>query len=262
MNEGSHIEVGYQTYSGNTMMLEVNGHWLDREAVPLVHQDDYKQLCEGCNGLNGGCAQWAPYFEWIKPSVKKFFVIDVKLDMAWAVKYAYRYKDSVARHNYFRMGYADLLTDRYIWYLAKRLEQVSGYFTLGAGHCHGCRSKKMCTVLRAEPCINTRGRHYSVEATGVECSALSEVLYGRRLPWWFKGEALPTEIRRFSGLFSNDNLDGALLDAVRSHRSYIPIDQVVQMPTYAEMMLPAPDDSQDAGRMFPMYIGFDDSEAV
>lgn len=257
MADGIHIEVGYQTYSGNTMILEVNGHLVDRDGIPLVHQDDYRDMCGDCRGLNGGCAKWAPYFEWVKPSIKKFFVIDVKIDMAWAIKYAYRYKDSVARHNYFRMGYADLLTDRYTWGIVKQIEQASGCYTLGLGHCHGCRSKAMCTVLRGETCVNPSARHYSIEATGVECSTLTESLYGHRLPWWFRGESLPIEMRRFAGVFSNDNLDGMLLDAVRAHHSYIPIDQVVPMPEYEIMMVPAPDASQDAGYTFPMYTDFD-----
>lgn len=258
MNDGIHIKAGYKTYSGNTMILEVNGHWMDREHVPLVHQDDYKTLCEGCRGLNGGCSQWAPYFEWIKPSMKRFYVVSVKLDMAWAVKYAYRWKQSVSRHNYFRMGYADLLTDRYTWSIVKHMEKATQCYTLGLGHCHGCRSKKMCTVLRGEPCINPKQRHYSVEATGIECSTLSEMLYGRRLPWWFKGDALPAEMRRFAGMFSNDNLDGALLNAVRAHRSYISPDDVVAMPQYEMQLIDAPADSQDAGHSYMMYTDFED----
>jgi hypothetical protein len=258
MIKGIRIKAGYKTYSGNTMVLEINGHWLPRENVPLVHQEDYKQLCEGCKGLNGGCSEWAPYFEWIKPSMKMFFVVDVKIDMAWAIKYAHRHKNSVIHHNYFRCGYADLLTDRYTWGIIKNMEQASGAFAIGLGHCHGCTSKKKCTVLRGEPCINMPARHYSMEATGVECSALNEYLYGTRLPWWFKGAELPYEMRRYAGLFSNDNLDYMLLDMVKAHRSFIPLDQVVPMPWYEAEIVSAPSTSMDAGQVFPMYVGFED----
>lgn len=253
-----HVKAGYKTGSGNTMIIEVGGRLVKREDMPLIHPADYKSLCEGCKGLNGGCAEWAPYFEHIKPSQRAFYVVDVKLDMAWAIKYAFRHSDNVIKHNFFRCSYADLLTDRYTWSLIKRMEQQSGCYALGIGHCHGCRSKKMCTVLRGEPCIATDKRHYPIEATGVECSALNVLLYGQRLPWWFKSDALPIEMRRYTGLFTNDNLEAYLVDAMRAHRSYIPLDQVVPMPQYEMDCIAAPADSMDAGHEFPMYVGFED----
>lgn len=259
MLDGIWTRVGYRTGSGNTMTIEVSGHCIPREDMPLVELADYKQLCEGCKGLNGGCANWAPYFEWIKPSQKFFYVIDVKLDMAWAIKYAHRMGDNVIKHNYFRCCYADLLTDKYTWFLVKTMAQASGNYALGIGHCHGCRSKKMCTVLQGDKCINPEGRTYSVEATGVECSQLNLMLYGERLPWWFKGSALPWYMRRFAGLFTNDNLDAHLMDAVKAHRSFISVEQVVPMPQYDMEMIEAPETSlQDAGTVFPMYVDFTD----
>lgn len=259
MLNGVSIKAGYRTGSGNTMIIEVHGHLVPREDIPLVDLADYKQLCEGCRGLNGGCSQWAPYFEWIKPSQRYFYVVDVRLDMAWAIKYAHRHAKSVVQHNYFRCGYADLLTDKYTWSLIKYMEKVSGQYALGIGHCHGCRSKKMCTVLRGERCITPELRHYSVEATGVECSQLNLMLYGSRLPWWFKSEALPMEMRRYAGLFSNDNLEGYLIDAVKAHRSFIQPDEVAPMPLYEIATVPAPTTAlQDAGTVFPMYVDFTD----
>lgn len=251
--------IGYKTASGNTMIMQVSGHMVNRGDMPLVDIADYKQLCEGCRGLNGGCAQWAPYFEWIKPSAKSFFVVDIKLDMAWAIKYAYRHSDNPIKHNYFRCGYADMITDKYTWSIIKHMEQETGCYALGIGHCHGCRSKKMCTVLQGEKCIAPDKRHYSIEATGVECSELNRMLYGDRLPWWFKSEALPLYMRRFAGLFTNDNLEVALWSAVLHHRSHVPLDQVISMPAYGAELVAAPATSlQDAGTVFPMYIDFTD----
>lgn len=252
------IKAGYKTYSGNTMEIEIIGRLMPRSEVPLIEQADYKQLCEGCRGLNGGCAQWAPYFEYIKPSIKHFYVISTRLDMAWAIKYAHRHRNSIIHHNYFRMGYADLLTDRYTWGITKKLWQKTDLFTLGLGHCHGCRSKKACTVLQGDHCINPKARCYSIEATGVECSALNQILRNYRIPWWYKNEALPADMVRMSGLFTDDNLDNLLLDTVMKHRSYIPTSEVIQYPHYELADVPAPADSFDAGTMFLMYVDFDE----
>lgn len=253
------IKAGYRTGSGNTMVLDVTGTLLPRDQIPLIDQRDYMDLCQGCKGLNGGCSYWAPYFEYIKPSQKKFYVVDVKLDMAWAVKYAYRHSNSTIKHNYFRCGYADLLTDHYTWGLIKRMEQETGAYALGIGHCHGCRSKKMCTILQGEKtCISPEKRHYSIEATGVECSALNEQLHGERLPWWFKGPELPLYMRRFAGLFVNHEFDNLLHKLVTSHRSYIPFEQAADLPEYEIAEVLAPADSMDAGTLFPMYVDFGD----
>lgn len=255
--EGIHVEAGYRTASGNTMIIEVNGHLMPRDAVPVVYAEDYVQLCGNCKGLNGGCSLFAPYFDLIKPSMELFYVVDVRIDMAWAIKYAHRHGSSVISHNYFRCGYADLLTDRYLYGMIMKMEEKTGCYALGVGHCHGC-SKKDCTVLRDEACAKPKKRHYSIEATGVECSSLNQLLYGSRLPWWFKGTALPAEMRRYAGLFSNENLDYLLLDVIRERKSYIPLDEVSPMPVYDMDLVDAPADSMDAGVRFPMYTDFEE----
>lgn len=256
--DGIHITVGYKTGTGNTLTLDVDGHLIPREDIPLFYQEDYRTLCGTCKGTNGGCSKFAPYFEYLKPSMKMLYVVTVRLDMAWAIKYAYRHGASISGHNYFRCGYADILTDRYLWGVVKAMHEKTGCYALGVGHCHGCRSKKLCTVLRDEPCINPRMRDHSIEAVGVACSELNQMLYGSRLSWWFKGEPLPVEMRRYAGLFSNENLDYLLLDVIRERKSYIPLDEVTPMPVYDMDLVSAPADSMDAGVKFPMYVDFEE----
>lgn len=261
------MTVGYLTGTKHLISLDVAARWVPRERIPIVEIDQVASMCGTCRGVNGGCPEWAPYFDLITPSLPGIFIIDVTIDMAWAIMWAYRKPNSnVIGHNYFRCGYADILTDRYIKKLLAMVTEAyaeadmgSRVYPLGVGHCPGCRSKKACTVLRGEQCINTRGRMYSIEATGVECSELNKELYGQRLPWWYKSPELPMYMRRYAGIFCHSEVSGVLevllREAMTKHRSYVS-EGPERMPEYPADMVSAPDTSIDAGLSYPAYTDF------
>ena len=241
------------------MTLKVSGHLMSRYDVPIVYPEDVVGMCGKCKGVNGGCAIYAPYFEMVKPSQKHIFIVDVRLDMAWAIKYAHHNPTyGPVRNNYFRCGYGDIITDRYLRKLIAHLMDNTGQYGLGVGHCSGCRSKKLCTVLRGEPCINIEKRRFSIEATGVECSTLNEMLYGHRLMWWFKGSDLPLYMRRYGGVLTNatdlQSLGDLLMDATRASRSFIPIKDTPPIPEFEVAISTVPEEACGEYGQYPAYV--------
>ena len=253
------MDVGYVTGTKHLMRMKVSGHLMDRLDVPVVYPEDVAGMCGKCKGVNGGCSIYAPYFEHIKPSQSHIFIVDVAFDMAWAIKFAYSNPAyGEIRNNYFCCGYGDIITDRYLRKLVNYLTDNTGLYGLGVGHCAGCRSKKMCTVLRGEPCINMAGRRYSIEATGVECSTLNERLYGQRLGWWYKNAALPILMRRYGGVMTTpdnqEELESLLFQATRSIKSYMPVEDTPEPPEYTMEMLDVPEEACGEAGQYPAYV--------
>lgn len=213
-------EVGYATDSGNELSLWVQMHLMDRKDVPLMTEFEQVMSCRDCKGSRGGCPGYAPRFDTLKPSYPYFALLTISMDMAWALKYG-------ARHtSYIPSSWADIITQSYTRRIIGKFTRVG--YTLGLGACPGCR-RKDCAVLQGGRCSKPKVRHYSCEATGVDCDWLHYMLYGEWLPWLYKGHAkVPYYTTRYAGVlvdpvYKDEGLVKVLDDAVHFDKSYIPV---------------------------------------
>lgn len=213
--------VGYKTGSGNIMPLTLYIETVERNSIALAPQEEVGKLCGDCKGWNGGCPGCAPYFQYIKPKMQFMTVLLIEFDMAWAAKYS-RGGRNLISSNYFRMGYADRITDKYAWSILKKSYQKGQNFILGCGHCPTC-SKKHCGPINNLPCRKPLNRFYSMEATGVDCNQIALRITGQELQWWYKDSILPVNMTRVVGIINNDPqaTEALLLDKVISHRSFV-----------------------------------------
>ncbi len=248
--------LGYRTISsGNVLSLDLFGQMYHRDQIPLFYpREDLGVLCHHghhCNGLSGGCPPYAPYFDDIKPSCDWFYVVVVRMDVAWAIQYA-------GSGEYLRFKYVNMLTASYLHRIMSGLSQVRTMFHLGAGGCNGCGSSKNCTVLVNQPCAKPDKRVYSVEATGVDCSELYKMIYGHRLPYWYYDGALPRYMVRYGGIFLNDpgDIDLDLLMVAKADKSYIPV--VPQHMAKRLVKRTAPAHVIDAGMEYLAYEMLED----
>ena len=251
------LDLGYRTGSGNLMSMTVIGQMIDRNDVTIVSREDAKTLCGDCKGFNGGCPSYAPSFDKIKPSMPMFYVVNVFMDMRWSLLYAGgKLNQDVStsgariRLNMYRIVYIDRLTDNYTTRVVRQLAPKTDSYPLGLGNCNGC---PVCSVLETGKCSKPDKRMYSMEATGVECSALNEILYGSRLPWWYRTETLPIYMARYAGVFvahgwSESMLDHDLQDICEHDKTYVDADDVSHlMPDCDSVIDTAPDGAYDEG---------------
>lgn len=193
------FEVGYKTGSGNKMALTVYGKNFDREDIPIDVPGLYC-VHNGieCGGYNGGCPPYSPKFENIKKAYPFFYVICIRFDLAYAIKYAGLKNGK--HEGYFVLSYADRLTMHYIQRALKYFE-ARGYYALGASNCPGCTPKR-CTITRGRTCSNPKKRRFSLEATGVECHKLHRNMFMEVLPWWYRTpKHVPVWMYRYAGVF-------------------------------------------------------------
>lgn len=245
------INAGYKTSSGNELSMTIYGQLYDRTDIPLFQDDQRLELCGSCKGVDGGCpGGGAPYFEQLKHNDNQFYVIVVQFDMAWAIQYGGVGK-GIRQSNYFRSGYADRLTDLYIWRLVKYLEEAADAYGLGCGNCPVCTPKR-CTVMADAKCAYPDRRRYSMEAVGVDCSTLHEELFGERLPYWYYTPELPRHMHRYAGLFVSDDIGELLSVAVRADKSYNGACDVT-VPEYELVDLKVPEGAYDEGSH---YLGY------
>lgn len=244
------IEVGYETGSGNILGLTIFGQLMSRKDVPLFPSSILLELCGDCKGVNGGCPEGgAPYFTQLKLSKDLFYVIVVRMDMAWALDYAGVGK-SIAQSNYFRSGYADRLTDLYSWRLLRRLEDsVATTYGIGCGNCPRC-TPKVCSVMRGERCLYPDERRFSVEAVGIDCHALHRELFGDSLPWWYYTPELPRYMHRYMGLFVPGDIGMSLDIAVKNDNSYVEPPHTLD---YDLVDLVVPEGAYDEGVSYQGY---------
>lgn len=198
------FDFGYKTGSGNQFIMNAIIATLPRAEVPVFELPMVGELCGNCKGWNGGCPGCSPYFPMLKKNLPYATVLLLSIDMAWPTLYSRGGRNAVSA-NLFRMGYADRLTDKFMWRVLKKVHTHKDSYTLGCGHCPVCPKKK-CGPINFEKCHRPLDRRYSVEATGVNCDALVYSLVGKHLQWWFKNELLPQEMTRVA-IIVNDNPD-------------------------------------------------------
>ena len=266
------LPVTYKTSSGNILVFNVTGVLMDRNDVPYVGPDDAKSLCGSCKGYNGGCPPFAPPFDKLKPSHEYMYVVCVTIDMSWSTLYAGgKLRDNIttrgdkSRLNMYRIVYTDRLSERYVGRILHALEaRVDGY-GLSVGNCASCPGK--CTVVKTGKCSKPVRRKYSMEATGIECSSLHEMIFGERLPWWYRTVQLPVYMARYSGVliehgWSESCLDGELEKACRADKSYderLAIETANElMPSFPIIELTAPEGCYDEGMKYLAYEVFDE----
>lgn len=249
------LTVGYKTATGNELTLDIHGMAFERDAIPIFYpKEDLPLLCNasGCNckGFGGSCPPYAPYFPDIKPSSPYFYVVCIQLDLAWALKYA-------GNLEYFKFSYADQMTHNYIHrVVTSTAARLKGY-GLTCGGCRICKTgkdKPGCVVLQGQPCIYPDRRTYSVEATGVDCSTLHEMMFGTRLPYWYYDGVLPHYMFRYGGVFVKDvdKCDNVLRQAAYDDKSFTPTIQ--DIPQYRLVEHRVRDDNPaDAGLEFEGY---------
>lgn len=247
------IEVGYMTGTGNTMKIAMLGHLMDRRDVPLLDINLLAELCGDCRGKNGGCYPYAPGFQAIKPALPYFYVLIVRFDMIWAIKYAGK-ADSGKRSGFFRSSYADRLTDLYLWRILRRVESAEGTYGVGCGNCPGCSTTANCDVLRDECCQFPDRRRFSMEATGVDCSALHQHIFDDWLAYWYYTAESPQYMYRYAGVFSKGHLDSELLDAIVVDDHYIHANLVPEPPSCPVVTLEAPEGTHDEGKLYSAYM--------
>lgn len=253
----SKFVVGYRTGTDHDLSLDIFGELYMREDISLFYpKDDLYLLCGKCGGFSGGCPPYAPYFDQLKPTCPWFYVIVVRMDVAWGIKYS-------GHSEYLRFSYVDRLTEFYMKRIMNELSKRLKAFGLICGGCRGCNNhKEKCPVIRGGKCSNPRRRTYSVEAVGVDCSELHEMIFGRRLPYWYYDGALPRYMVRYGGLFLRDdvasNVDGVIADVIRNDKSYIPF--VPAVPQYRLVKRVAPAHVLDAGLEYDAYVLNKDGE--
>jgi len=247
----NNIEVGYMTSTEHLMSMTIYGESLDRDNVPTFPNGWRLDLCGECNGANGGCpVGGAPHYHQLKSSIQGFYVLVVRFDMVWAIKYGGVGK-GVRQSNYFRSGYADRLTDWYTWRLLRRLEENASAYSLGCGNCPKCSPKK-CTVMTGAKCLYPDQRRYSVEAVGVDCSSLHNMLFGHRLAYWYYEEELPQYMYRYSGLFVEDDVWDYVVEAVLADASYN--DNLPEPHGLQSVECEAPEGVYDEGMAYQGYL--------
>lgn len=238
------ITVGYQTGTGNSLTLRIFGGPANRDDIPLFYpKEDLIHLCGDCKGHSGGCPPYAPYFEDIKPSCPWFYVLVIQMDMAWAIAYS-------GDTDYFRFSYADRLTVYYLQRMFKAITELTGCYCLTAGGCSACR---LCVVLEGKPCAYPRRRGYSVEATGVDCSELHRMIFGRRLPYWYYDGAIPHYMYRYGGFFIETlgKMDEMVVQAITRDKHFTLERKPI--PQYRLVKRVAPDHVIDAGMEYDAY---------
>lgn len=245
------IDVGYKTGTGNIMGLTVYGHLMDRRNVPTLEADQLADLCGNCKGRNGGCHPYAPMFQALKPKLPYFYVMIVRFDMIWAIKYAGKSKVS-KRCGFFRSSYADRLTDLYLWRIVSRVETKADVRGLGCGNCPRC-SARNCTVLKDECCVFPERRRFSVEATGVDCSRLHEHIFGDWLAYWYYTAESPIYMYRYAGILSNGHLDNELIEAIVEDDHYVDVDEIPEPLECQRVILEAPEGTYDEGKPYSAY---------
>lgn len=247
------LTVGYQTGTGNSLTLDIFADCFHRDDVPLFYpKEDLIHLCGDCKGYSGGCPPYAPYFEDIKPSCPWFYVLVVRMDMAWAIAYS-------GDTDYFRFSYADRLTVYYLQRVSKAFSDLTKSYSLTAGGCSACHP---CVVLDGKPCAHPRRRGYSVEATGVDCSELHRIIFGRRLPYWYYDGAIPRYMVRYGGFFVNTStsMEAVMVQAVTQDKHFTLERKPV--PQYRLVERVAPEHVVDAGMKYDAYEKENDSYEV
>jgi hypothetical protein len=250
------MDVVYKTSSHNKMVLSVDIHMIPREEVPLGSYD--KSICGDCKGYNGGCVGFAPHFSILKPSAKYLLALSVEMDMSWAIAYAHN-SGHAKQSNYYRLTYADRLTESFLRRVLTALNaKVKGY-VLGAGNCSGCGtalSSKMCGVMLDGKCLHPDKRTFSLEATCVNCSDLCNMTLGHRLWWWYKDEVLPRKMSRFAGILTNiSDMHLSTLgfeDIVRADKACVDQEDIGEYayPVYDAVV---PEGFVDAGMHYDAY---------
>jgi hypothetical protein len=198
------FDFGYRTGSKNEFIMTANITTLPRAEIPVVELAMVGEFCGECKGWNGGCPGCSPYFSMLKKNLPYVTVLLLSIDMAWPTMYSRGGRNDVSA-NFFRMGYADRLTDKFIWRVLKKIHNPKDAYILGCGHCPVCPKKK-CGPIAFEKCHRPLDRRFSLEATGVDCDALVHKIEGRHLSWWFKNEVLPQDMTRVA-IIVNDNPD-------------------------------------------------------
>lgn len=266
------IPVTYKTGSGNLMTFNVTGILLNRNDIPYMEPDDAKSLCGGCKGYNGGCPTFAPPFNKLKPSHEEFYVICVTIDMSWSTLYAggklradTSARGAKSRLNMYRVVYIDRLSEKYVGRILSAMEDSLDGYGLAVGNCASCPGK--CTVIETGKCSKPDKRRYSMEATGIECSSLHNMIFTERLPWWYRTVELPTYMARYSGVliergWSESLLDSELGKACISDKSYddrLAIGTANELiPIFPIIDLTAPEGCYDEGTKYLAYEVFDE----
>lgn len=223
----SWYRVGYETGTGNRMSLLVDVIPMQRKDISLLTEYEQVKFCGNCKGSSGGCPGFAPRFEWLKKGVDRFVVVTVSIDMIWAIMYATPQDGWAGGRILKQLVYADRLTECYCIRMLRHLQDYG--YVLGAGNCVGCHPKH-CTVIKGQPCKTPKRRTFSMEAVGVDCDAVHEMIYEECLPWYYKGtNKIPSYITRYIGLFPNAdivNIESVVADFVMGDKSYISVSDV------------------------------------
>ena len=232
-------EVGYQTGSGNQMIFLNHIFEMDREDIPLLTDYEHVSLCKDCRGSSGGCPGFAPRFESLKKNVDKFFVATISIDMIWSIMYATPKDGWLGRRVLKQLVYTDRLTENYGKRMVRFIKENKLGYPLGLGNCMGCYPKH-CTVIRGETCTKPKKRTFSMEAVGIDCDTLHEMLFDECLPWYYKGtNKIPSYMTRYIGFFPNRDdpiLYTYLCNFMQKDKSYIPATDAPE-PREASVML-------------------------
>jgi hypothetical protein len=246
------LSAGYQTNtsSGNLLKLDIFGKGYDREVIPLFYPvKDLIDLCGDCKGFSGGCPGYAPYFTAIKPSCPWFYVLVVRIDVAWGIQFG-------GKSQYFQFNYCDRLTAAYLMRITRAVSEATNAFRLVCGGCNSCKSRGCCSVLQGLPCAQPRKRTYSCEATGMDCSELHQMMFGTRLPYWYyETETLPRYMWRYAGFFlpGLEGFDQILMEAITGDRSFSTTLPTVPQKRLVRQVAPTRLLYGDAGMEFEAY---------
>lgn len=243
------FDFGYRTSSGNEMVLSATIASFPREEIPVVDIENVGEACGDCKGWNGGCPGCSPYFLMLKKSLPYVTVLLLSIDMAWPTMYSRGGRNPVSA-NLFRMGYADRLTDRFVWKILNGVHDHRSRYALGCGHCPTCPKKK-CGPIKYEKCHRPLDRRFSMESTGVDCDALMQKVVGRKLSWWFKDEFLPQYMTRVASVVNStpDEIEALLEQKIFGHKHTVAIGEI----TTQKIQLRTAMHVAHTGVEFPVY---------
>lgn len=214
------LEFWYKTAMGVRYPMAFSLFRLGREEVPTIPHVECLASCRQCLGSGGGCPGFAPYWEKLWPSELEWGIVSLHTDFSWAMAPYKNYVESGGHPlpYFFPLSLADSLTEGLLKRILHKTPRV-----LATGGCWGCKPSS-CTVLQGGPCSHPDRRTFSMEAVGVDCSALHRMLYGAWLPWAYRKTEdkyyYPQYVSRYAGVAGSQFDEDALLDAVMSDKGF------------------------------------------
>lgn len=174
------------------IILDVLYDFISIPDIPR-NRDVFFRMCrDGCRNFNSkySCPPCSPEFSRYVSGYDSAFVVLIKVDLSQLSCY----KD------YHRLRVGNAVIKPRIERIMRSLEKDVGGRFLSTGACRLC---KPCCKKKGMPCKNPESMRYSLESMGVDCSKLSEKLFGLELKWYHDKTA-PEYTSVISGLAFKD----------------------------------------------------------